>query len=261
MENLEKDPIKEAFSKVKQDIINLKSELFEIKNLLISVQDSLNTQKLHEITSNNKLIPSLNQQTDNSTQSPTLRQQNQTYSAYSTQNTTHYSTVPQEIGGLKYPNLTISTGNEGASTDRQTDQQTDNSTHISTDFTHNPQNIEKKPHTIESNIQKASEILDSLDNLKKEIRIKFKKITPQEMSVFSTIYQLEEQDITEPTYKKIAKNLKLSESSIRDYVQRMINKGIPLKKQKINNKQIVLSISPNLKKIATLSTIIQLRGL
>ena len=80
------------------------------------------------------------------------------------------------------------------------------------------------------------------------------------MSVFSTIYQLGELE-QELTYKIISKHLKLSESSIRDYVQRMINKGIPIKKQKINNKKICLSISLELKKIATLSTIIQLREL
>jgi predicted transcriptional regulator len=81
------------------------------------------------------------------------------------------------------------------------------------------------------------------------------------MAVFSTIYQLEEQDSSKTTYKQIANNLHLSESSIRDYVQRMINKGIPIKKQKINNRKVILSIPNTLKKIATLSTIIQLRDL
>ena len=80
------------------------------------------------------------------------------------------------------------------------------------------------------------------------------------MLVFSTIYQLEEQNI-EPNYKGLALKLGLSESSIRDYVQRMINKGIPIKKHKINNKKLVLSISSDLKKIASLSTIIKLREL
>ena len=81
------------------------------------------------------------------------------------------------------------------------------------------------------------------------------------MTVFSTIYTLEEQDPDNTTYKKVASSLKLSESSIRDYVQRLINKGIPIKKQKINNKTILLSVSQELKKIATLNTIIQLREL
>ena len=81
------------------------------------------------------------------------------------------------------------------------------------------------------------------------------------MAVFSTIYQLEEQNPRLSNYKQISIKLGLSESSIRDYVQRMINKGIPIKKQKIDNKKLILSISSELKKIATLPTIIQLREL
>ena len=117
------------------------------------------------------------------------------------------------------------------------------------------------PINIEENIQKASEILDSLDQIKKEISMKFKKLTTQEMAVFSTIYQLEEQNPELANYKDIALKLGLSQSSIRDYVQRMINKGIPVKKQKIDNKKLLISVSKELRKIASLNTIIKLREL
>ncbi len=227
---MDENKIKEAFSKVKQDILTIsneisqiKLEIHEVKLLLEGFHDKFNTSTLRHIIS--------------------------THPVTSTQT----STVPQEARGLKTPNLGISTGNQGASTDRQTDTSTDNSTHIL--------GIEPVESDIETNIQEASEILDSLDALKKEIRLKFKRITQQEMAVFSTIYQLEEQDPNNTTYRQIAIKLSLSESSIRDYVQRMINKGIPIKKHKINNKKLILSISSELKKIATLSTIIRLRGL
>jgi len=252
MENiLDNEKIRFAFSKVKEDmsflgneIHNLKNEIIEIKDLLKAVHKELNYQKLQEINQNHQVKPSTDRQTDTST----LRHEDSTDPTTST----HTSTVRQEIEGLKSPNLSVSIGNEGVSTDRQTDTSTDISTHKFSKI--------EEPN-LESNIQKASEILDSLDGLKKEIRLKFKRVTEQEMAVFSTIYQLEEQDPKNTTYKQLALRLNLSESSIRDYVQRMISKGIPVKKQKINNKKITLSISPELKKIATLSTIIQLRGL
>ncbi len=220
MEN--KNSLKEAFSKVKDDINFLNNEILNLKILLNEIKTQIN--------------PSTHNSTD--------RHKNTTNSV----NSTHNSTVRQEIEGLKPLNLTFSTGNEGVSTDRQTDNQTDNSTDIS-------------PENLNSNMQKVSEALNSLDNLKKEIRLKFKHITNQEMLVFSTIYQFEEQEISEITYKMIAKHLRLSESSIRDYVQRMINKGIPILKTKQNNKKVILSISDKLKKIATLSNIINLREL
>ncbi len=230
--------IKEAFNRVKEDIEFLNGELLDIKTTMNDLHDIMKTLT-------NKLE---NQEKQASTDRQTLRQLN------STQNTTstHNSTVPLEVEGLKPLNLPISIGNQGVSTDRQTDTQTDNSTHIL------PANA---PKTIDSNIQEATEILDSLDSLKKEIRLKFKHLTTQEMLVFSTIYQLEEQGNREITYKLLSKSLKLSESSIRDYVQRMIHKGVSIQKEKINNKKLLLTISPNLKKIASLPTIIQLREL
>ena len=101
-------------------------------------------------------------------------------------------------------------------------------------------------------------MLDSLDNLKKEIRLKFKRLTDQEMTVFTTLYQLSESE-NYADYRAISTKLNLSESSIRDYIGRLIKKGIPVEKTKINNKTIQLSVSSNLKKIATLPTILKLR--
>ncbi|MBU2104789.1 MAG: helix-turn-helix domain-containing protein [Nanoarchaeota archaeon] len=96
--------------------------------------------------------------------------------------------------------------------------------------------------------------------MKKEIRLKFKRLTDQEILVFSTIYQFDEEKGFSD-YKTISERLNLTESSIRDYVRRLIHKGIPIEKTKINNKSIILKISENLKKIATLSTILKLRDL
>jgi len=120
----------------------------------------------------------------------------------------------------------------------------------------NKSNSFNKPNTLDN----AVEILNSLDQIKKEIRLKFKKLTEQEFLVFSTLYQqTQEKEYT--NYKELSKILKLSESSIRDYIGRIIKKGIPLNKVKINNKILQLSISSNLHKIANLSTILQLRAL
>ena len=228
------DNLKRAFWKIKEDIQFLNNEVLNMK---IAINDlNLNIKNLAK------------QQKINEKDISTVRQINSTNNMTST----HSSTVPLEVEGLKSLNLPISIGNQGASTDRQTDRQTDNSTLI---LENNKQN------DIEFNIKEATEILESLDSIKKEIRLKFKHLTPQEMLVFSSIYQFGEQNNREITYNLLSKNLHISESSIRDYVQRMIKKGIPIKKEKMNNKKILLSISQDLKKIASLSTIIRLREL
>ena len=151
------------------------------------------------------------------------------------------------LKSLNTQNQPFSTGNEGVPADRQTDQQTDK-------YIENNQNIGK------NSIENAAEMLKSLDNIKKDIRQKFKKLTEQEWLVFSTIYQLDE-EIGHSDYRILAERLKLTESSIRDYVARLIKKGIPVDKIKLNNKNIQLNISKNLKQIASLPTIITLRDL
>ncbi len=233
----EKDELRMAFNKIKEDIFNLKSEINSIKELFKELQNEIYTEKLHKLAQE---------------ETSTDQQINPTHP----NNPTHNPTLRQEVRGLKSQNTDISIGNEGDPTDRQTDRQTDKRA-----LQHINKHVKTDTDSIETNIKEAAEILESLDNIKREIRRKFKRITNQEMVVFSTIYQLEEEDINKSTYKQIASILKLSESSIRDYVQRIINKGIPINKTKFNNKLVILTISPSLKKIATLSTIIKLREL
>jgi hypothetical protein len=102
--------------------------------------------------------------------------------------------------------------------------------------------------------------LATLDDLKKEVRIKFKRLTDQEMLVYSTIYQLEESGFV-VDYALIAQKTGLTEISIRDYIRKILSKDVPLIKSKEQNKKVILSIPSDLKKIASLSTINQLRNL
>jgi septal ring factor EnvC (AmiA/AmiB activator) len=227
------DHIKKAFQKVKQDINSLKKEIDALKSNLVE-----NREKMIEIC---EIIKKVNKKIENFTPNNTISTSTDRHiiSAYPT----HLSTHHLPLKALKAPNMPISSGNQGASTDRQTDRQTD-------------RHIENN----ENSINDAAKILDSLDNIKKEVRIKFKAITEQEFLVFSTIYQIEE-ELGYSNYKILSQKLNPTESSIRDYVGRLIKKGIPVEKKKINNKNIQLSISKNLKKIATLSTILKLRDL
>ena len=226
--------IRDAFKKVKQDMDSLKQEINSLKQEL-----SQNNKKISEIIeflTEKKTKFSI----DSPLNTSTHNQENQTSVVFPS---THNSSLEP----LKHQILGISTGNQGVPTDRQTDRQTDKT----------PQNSLK--NNVNS-IENAFEVLNSLDNIKKEIRIKFKKLTEQELLVFSVIYQLEEEE-EYTDYKTLSKRLNLTESSVRDYVGRIIKKGIPVEKSKIKNKTIILSISPQLKKIASLATILQLRDI
>ena len=242
------DSVKQAFQKVKQDIDLLKQELSSLKSNFNETREKMidlceivkQTNAKLDVLSGKNRENSLNSCSNNQTNTSTLRHIIPAPS-------THPSTHNLPFGALNPKNLGISTGNQGASTDRQTDRQTDTSTH-------------NLPINNKNPINNASKILDSLDNIKKDLRLKFKRLTEQELLIFSTIYQLD-QELGSSDYKVISQKLKLTESSIRDYVGRLIKKGIPIEKNKINNKNITLTISANLKKIASLQTILQLRDL
>ncbi len=231
------DEIKQAFQKVKTDIDFLFQELNNIKLELGETR-----QEMVEIC---QILEQINEKILEKPQNTTSTQPFEKPTV-----STHPSTHDKPLEALKPQNMVFSTGNQGVPTDKQTDKQTDNK-----------HEIELKTEEItKDSIDDAAKILDSLDSIKKEIRLKFKRLTEQEILVFSTLYQIDEE--TGPTdYKTIAKKLGLTESSIRDYIGRLIKKGIPVDKKRINNKIIQLSISQNLKKIASLSTILQLRGI
>lgn len=243
--------IKEAFAKVKNDIftignelLNLKTSFIDMKNQLEVLNKSMDSLKI-ELMQQKNVEKEQKFMYKTPTHIPTDVLKNQTYPAIPTDT----PTVPQEIRGLKSPNFNISSGNVGVPTDRQTNQQTDEI----------PVFHEEKP--LVRHIYDAQDILASLDAVKREIRLKFKQITSQEMLVFSTIYQLESESPEGIEYRQIANKLHLSESSIRDYVQKLVNKGIPVDKIKLNNKKILLKISSKLKNIAPLDALIKLREL
>ncbi len=208
------DPIKEAFIKIKEEILLLKNEIKYINERINDIQ--------------------------------TIPTHNQSKTHQHTNTPTHLKSIPthnQPIQPLYNNNTPISMGNEGVPTHTPT---------------HTPthQQLEKD---VNLDFKKANSIIESLDIIKKEIRLKFKRLTPQEMLVFSTIYTLENENYKEITYKVVAIQLKLSESSIRDYINKLIIKGVPIKKTRRNNKTIILNISKDLKNIATLATIQSLR--
>ena|SRR3989338_3716144 len=253
------DAIKDAFGKAKQDISELRDYIYSLYNELDEIKRTLN-----ELQQTNKQIIRQTNQQNNSTDQGVLP----------TDKLNELNKQAQYA--LKDPFSSFSTGNEGVPTDRQTNQQTDR--HV--DFSHknqfstpqitqNPTNSQintnfkiqtDKPTDTLSRIDQISNAISSLDSVKKDLRVQFKHLTAQEMLVFSTIYQLQEEGFT-VDYPLIAGKLNLSESSIRDYTLKITKKGIPITKNKLNNKKIILSIPENLKKIASLQTILALREL
>lgn len=231
------DPIKEAFIKVREDIDMLfynyqqiYTEIAEIKSLLNHQNNELKiliqAQKQH--------IEGLKSSLNRTLEDKTIRQINSDTPSFPFDRQTDTSTDILPLEALKNQNYDISTRNNGVSTDRQTHRQTDNT------------------------LNQIPKVLESLIKIKEEVRIKFRQLTKQEITIFATIYQLEEQGIS-VDYNLLAQRLNITESSIRDHIGRIIKKGIPLEKTKEKNKRIILRISNNFKEIASLDSILKLK--
>jgi hypothetical protein len=229
------DPLKYSFFKVKQDMDILQEQITFLNNKIDNSQTNISflEESLKKLTEKIDLIIPLIQN-----MTPTHQEEKTTF-----QHIIPTHNLP--LKPQKEENYLFSTGNGGVPADRQTNQQTNQ--HIIP--------TQKTPSFNES-----ITILSSLDELKKEVKSKFKKITDQEFLVFSSIYQLCEQE-GYTDYKALSQKLNLTESSIRDYVGKLIKKEIPLEKIKLNNKLIQLKISDNFRKIASLPVLLQLRGL
>ena len=239
------DSLKEAFFKIKEEINGLKNEINSLKNEInfIKIHSKLNISNSLTLKEN-KTIPTnyLLNNLDNSNKQTMNSLQN------------------NDLESLKQLKNNFSIGNDGVPTDKPTDNQTDNQTDKKNIKTYNFGGKDNYLNIL-SNFEKAQMIISSLDDVKKDIRKTFKNLTHQEMLVFSTLYSYEDQNYENIDYKIISNKLNLSESSIRDYINKLIKKGIPITKKRLNNKKIILSIAPTLKEITNLSTIIKLRDL
>ncbi len=262
------DNIKNSFERVKKDMEYLKNEIeldkktidktresfFDLCDILNNLNKKISFMEKEifelktgtKISKNNESNRSLDNQTDIPTEKEVFKD-----------TSTDLSTDSLSFKAVNPKNLSISTGNWGVQTDRQTDRQTDKLDKKSSYNSTKREGFLEKTGQDDTPFDLANSLLDSLDSLKKEIRLKFKRLTTQEILIFSTIFQLEEEK-GYSDYKSVSNKLNLSESSIRDYVSRLIKKDIPINKIKVNNKEIHLSISKNLKKIVGLDTILKL---
>ncbi|MFC1685732.1 hypothetical protein ACFLZZ_01785 [Nanoarchaeota archaeon] len=179
-----------------------------------------------------------------------------------------------------------STGNEGVQTLRHIDTQTDNtplfpldgkptihqnpqpetSTHSSTHLRHIPEKLRHIDTFFDTSTDKSeqntqiSNLTKLMDTLKSDLKQKFESLTKQEFFIFSVLFTVDKTQ-NQVTYQDLAVRTSLTSSSIRDYIRRITQKGIPILKNRLNNKTTVLKIPPELRNLATLDNLMRIRGL
>jgi len=87
---------------------------------------------------------------------------------------------------------------------------------------------------------------------------KFRSLTDMEFSVFMTIYHLEE-ELGKVTYKNIANKFNLTEATVRNHITNLMNKDIPIDKERLFNKKILLYIKKDFRELNMASRLLEIR--
>ncbi|MBI2673120.1 hypothetical protein HYX19_02570 [Candidatus Woesearchaeota archaeon] len=98
----------------------------------------------------------------------------------------------------------------------------------------------------------------NVEGFKEGLELKFKSLTDREFSVFLAIYQLEE-ELGRVTYPDIANKLKISEITIRCYVNSILNKNIPVERRRHFNKKSYLTINNQFRSLNLVGLILKIR--
>ena len=114
-----------------------------------------------------------------------------------------------------------------------------------------------------NNHQQSSTIINnkqqSISAIKSDFDVLFRGLTDREFSVFMAIYQLEE-DLQAPvSYCEVSKILKITEITVRNYVNSMMNRGIPIEKHRQYNRKVSLSIKKDMRDLNLASKLLKIR--
>jgi len=122
-------------------------------------------------------------------------------------------------------------------------------------------NDHQQSSTMNNNEQQSSTKSDlhkTLEKLSQSLTFAFQNLTDREFSVFIAVFELEKQ-LPEVTYTDLANKLTISEPTVRNTVNRLISKKIPIQKNRFFNKKVSLSISKDLHDINLIAKLIQIR--
>ncbi|MBI4447669.1 hypothetical protein HY643_01695 [Candidatus Woesearchaeota archaeon] len=90
------------------------------------------------------------------------------------------------------------------------------------------------------------------------LKKRFDSLTEQEIRVF-TVIQRVSQELDRPVlYREIAKEMQISQSSVRDHISELLSKEIPIYKEKTRNNKVLVGIKKELYDLQLASKVINL---
>ena len=231
------DPIKIAFSRVKEDILSIKNQLKELENSL-KIQKEETNEILPKINEVSRLLEELKSKVSIGNEGV-----NQSINHLINQSINHQS-INQSINNEKQLKMPLK-GNIIQFEDTDiTPEKGSNQSPINQSINHL---INQSIIHPQNSLKLATESINKV----------FLTLTKQELKLFLTIYQLEEEAVN-PTYKNISLRMQLSEHCVRSHVSSLLKKNIPIIKSHFNNRINVLSVNKDFKALNLKNKLINL---
>ena len=113
-------------------------------------------------------------------------------------------------------------------------------------------------HRVVDDKRQSMTINDNDKQLKFLLENRFRSLTDREFSVFTALYQLEE-ELGKVTYRDIANKLNLTEGNVRNYISSLMGKGIPVGRERLFNGKTIFFIKKELRNLNVMADLIELR--
>lgn len=120
------------------------------------------------------------------------------------------------------------------------------------------QPTDDRPPTINDNRQRQPTV-PGLIELKESLNSAFRRLTNREFSVFMAIYELDKEKGGYITYSELSLRLNISESTVRDFVNQLVRKNIPIDKCRDFNNKVSLSIKNEFKRLNLYQNLLKLK--
>ncbi len=149
----------------------------------------------------------------------------------------------------------ISIGNEGVYNDEQRWTTMNNDAQRSATMDNDEQpftTMNDEPSLFSKRLKSTVKSLDQA------LTFKFRTLSDREFSVFVALYEIVKK-VPETTYLELAEHLSINETTVKVVVNRLIGKGLPIKKERFLNKKVSLSINKDFFDLNLLEKLISLR--
>ncbi len=253
-----RENVKQSFERAKEDIADLKTSLETLKSV-ISHQNEVIKQLSERLLS-------IVEQAQNPEKSPFFLRSignegvNQSLNHSITQS---LSTKQEQTQDSAIPNqLDIKEKNEKLSTISKKEPPNNPISPLESPKIEEMSSNNKKSVLLTEKTLKKEQIPllgDEFQSVKAKIDRTFLNLSKQELKVFLTIYQLDEEgNLHGVSYPQVAERLSLTEQCIRGYISVLVKKGLPLEKRKINNKRTLFSITKDFRTLNLKQKLIQI---